>query len=282
MRRQSVKLLIVATMASLLVACSTRQPSKREYTEYTETLLALGDLRTDTAPADAPYTNADLVRNFSRIALRHERDIARAGSEENADPNPLQRWAGQVRYKLIGAGAAPEDHFEVHRLMGKLASLTGLTITPADDELNFLIFITEPGERRETAETLHSVHPSLGASFDTWRRSADIVCMATNLFSREDPNEIVFGMVSIGSEVEGILRRSCLHEEIVQAFGLGNDDPAVRPSIFNDDEEFALLTEHDEFLLRVLYDPRLRPGMTEAEASPIVERIVAELRPAGG
>ncbi|MEZ5685909.1 MAG: DUF2927 domain-containing protein, partial [Paracoccaceae bacterium] len=40
---------------------------------------------------------------------------------------------------------------------------------------------------------------------------------------------------------------------------------------------FALLTRHDELLLRMLYDPRLTPGMTEAEARPIVQTIAAEL-----
>ncbi|WP_372802367.1 DUF2927 domain-containing protein, partial [Paracoccus seriniphilus] len=45
----------------------------------------------------------------------------------------------------------------------------------------------------------------------------------------------------------------------------------------NDDEEFALLTRHDELLLQILYDPRLRPGMTAAEATPIVRSIATEL-----
>ena len=45
----------------------------------------------------------------------------------------------------------------------------------------------------------------------------------------------------------------------------------------NDDEEFAYLTRHDELLLKILYDSRLRPGMTEAEARPIVLQIAREL-----
>jgi len=260
----------------------TGQPSHEEYADYTATLIALGDLRTETAPIDAPYSNDDLVRNFSRIALRHEHDISQAGSELNADANPLQRWSDEIRYKLIGNGFDSTDRFEVHKLMRRIANLTGLSVVEAEEDLNFLIFVTLPEERQATTQILYGVHPSLGLSFDTWRKSSDIVCMATNLFSQTNPNEIVFGMVSIGSEVDGILRRSCLHEEIVQALGLGNDDPTVRPSIFNDDEEFALLTEHDEYLLRVLYDPRLKPGMGETEATPVVRQIVSELRPEGG
>ena len=54
------------------------------------------------------------------------------------------------------------------------------------------------------------------------------------------------------------------------------DSPAARPSIFNDDEEFGLLTTHDELLLQMLYDPRLTPGMTAAEAAPIARVIARE------
>ena len=102
-----------------------------------------------------------------------------------------------------------------------------------------------------------------------------MICVATDPFSSKDGSLISGGLVVIGSETRGILRRACLHEEIVQSLGLANDHPDVRPSIFNDDGEFALLTEHDEHLLRILYDPRLEIGMTAEEAMPIVRRIVA-------
>jgi hypothetical protein len=77
------------------------------------------------------------------------------------------------------------------------------------------------------------------------------------------------------------MRLSCIHEELAQGMGLANDSPQARPSIFNDDEEFALLTRHDELLLRMLYDPRLSPGMTPAEAAPIARQIAAELMGGG-
>ncbi len=40
--------------------------------------------------------------------------------------------------------------------------------------------------------------------------------------------------------------------EIAQGLGLPNDSPTARPTIFNDDEEFALLTRQDEMMLRML------------------------------
>jgi len=96
-------------------------------------------------------------------------------------------------------------------------------------------------------------------------------------FSRGNSSTYTNAVAVIRSEHPDRLRSSCVHEELAQGMGLANDSPAARPSIFNDDEEFAFLTQQDELMLRILYDRRLRPGMTEAEARPIVETIVAEL-----
>ena len=71
------------------------------------------------------------------------------------------------------------------------------------------------------------------------------------------------------------MRQSCVHEELAQGLGLANDSPRARPSIFNDDDEFALLTSHDEELLSLLYTPALTPGMQPDEARPIVARMLA-------
>ena len=84
----------------------------------------------------------------------------------------------------------------------------------------------------------------------------------------------------IRAEQSGLMRKSCIHEEVAQGLGLANDSPYARPSIFNDDDEFALLTTHDEMLLRILYDPRLTPGMSAEAALPIVEDLASRL--AGG
>jgi hypothetical protein len=73
------------------------------------------------------------------------------------------------------------------------------------------------------------------------------------------------------------MRKSCIHEEMAQSLGLTNDSKSARPSIFNDDEEFALLTRHDELLLKILYDKRLKPGMNNKIALPIVRQIAEEL-----
>ena len=265
----------IMILALAFVAGCAGRPTASDYAAYEVALRATGKLRTETAPEGAPYSAADLVRNFKRVALHHEADATEPGGEGNWNQNPIIRWHGPLKYGLFGDAATPDDRAEVTRLMARIAALTGLEVTEDESEANFLILITGPDDREGVSADLAQFSPALAETFDFWRRSPEVICVANNLFSGADGNLLAAGLVVIGSETTGILRQACLHEEIVQALGLANDHPEVRPSIFNDDGEFALLTEHDEHLLRILYDDRLKPGMTAEEAIPIVRQIVA-------
>ena len=105
----------------------------------------------------------------------------------------------------------------------------------------------------------------------------DTYCAVAAYAAGPQANIYTAAVAVIRAENPDLLRLSCIHEELAQGLGLANDSPAARPSIFNDDDEFALLTRHDELLLQMLYDPRLRPGMSAREAAPITRIIAREV-----
>ncbi len=72
--------------------------------------------------------------------------------------------------------------------------------------------------------------------------------------------------------------RHCVVEEFTQMLGLMNDDDTVRPSIFNDRNEFDSLTKQDEWLLQLLYDPVMEGGMTKAEAKRVAQSVISHYR----
>ena len=275
--RTALAALLLAAAAAL-AACGGR-PTAADYAAYESMLRDKGKLRAETVAADAPFGPADLVRNFERVSLNREADATRPGGDRNLQPSPLRRWHGPLRYRLQGGGVTPADRAEVAVLMDRIARLTGLDIAEAGDGANFLILITTPEERDRVTAALAETAPRFAQTFRYWRERPELICIADNAVLRERPSLIGAAMVVIGAETRGLLRRACLHEEIVQALGPANDHDAVRPSIFNDDGEFALLTRHDALLLRMHYDERLEPGMTAAEAMPVVRRIARELMP---
>jgi hypothetical protein len=275
----SRSLLAVPVAAAIVLAGCAGYRSADDFARLEAKLRADGKLRTETAPADAPYDAEDLVANFARIALHHEASVQHRGGEDNWRPNPVKRWQGPLNYALRGDAVTPQDRAEVARLMARVAAATGLEISEVGQGWNFLILITTAEERGRYSAELARLSPGVAATFDLWRQSPQVICIANDPFSNEDGRRLSDGMVAIGAEVGGLLRRACLHEEIVQSLGLANDHPEARPSIFNDDGEFALLTAHDEDLLRILYDPGLAPGMSADEAMPVVRRIARQMRP---
>jgi hypothetical protein len=240
-----------------------------------------GLLRLERTPADAPFHNADLARNFERIALRSEVELDRPGTDDNAREGTLRRWSGPIRWSMVGAGATWVDRAEIADVFDLIAQASGLEIAEAGrgEAANFIILITTQEERDHVAALLERVSRPVARVFDQWRRSPLIVCAGVFGGPRPEIPDISVAFLFLGDELTGRLRRACIHEEITQAMGLPNDHPDVRPSIFNDDQEFALLTVHDEWLLRLLYDPRLEPGMEAATVRPILQGILAERRP---
>ncbi|MEL6234501.1 MAG: DUF2927 domain-containing protein [Pseudomonadota bacterium] len=290
-------------MLAALGALAGCGPNEAAYYARLETdLRAAGFMRTDRAPQDARFSNADLAQNFERIALFSEYDRAEDRFVRRRTPSVLSKWTDPLRIRFIfGASVTPsqrrQDRLDVATLSTRLSALTGLGIStiaePARTEggtelaraprANFVLIFADRTEREEIARDIGTANPGADPAFIASLRESppQEICYVNTFRDPARPGRIVFAVAVIKSETRGLMRLSCLHEEISQALGLGNDDARVRPSIFNDDEEFALLTDHDEYLLRTLYHPALLPGMTQPEVRARLPGILAELRPGG-
>ncbi len=222
------------------------------------------------------YSNEQLHRNFLSIAMRAEAadDVDLAGNITVA------KWVKPLRYELVGATA--EDAARVASLAMRVRRLTNIDIAPAEvQEPNVRLSFVPFRHRSNAVFQLTDqgvLGPAVGSLVLRWRDTEREKCLG--LIS-VDPISGAIGKtdILIKDELPPRIRNACIVEEIVQSLGLMNDDPRARPSIFNDSQEFLDLTTHDEFLLRILYDPRVRPGMNLQIMRPLVEQIIREVRP---
>ena len=247
-------------------------------------LTASGRMRRETAPADAPYSVDDLVRNFERVALYDEYVDVGGRFVRSETPALLRRWNRPVRVGVMTSGSVPpaeaaRDRANVAGFTRKLARLTGTDMRMSNDaEVNFLVLFMNSEEREAFARQATTRYPAFApAVVDAMRDTPlDTFCTAYAFGDPGNPSVYSAVMILIRAEHPPLTRLSCVHEEMAQAMGLPNDSPDARPSLFNDSLEFALLTEHDEILLRMLYDPRLRPGMTAAQVRPLLPAIARD------
>ena len=253
------------------------------FAQVQASLLSQDLLRTDLGGEDAPFTDRNLTENFLKIALYQEFDRGPQAIGPSESPTPLTRWTRPIRVSLqfgpsVTQPKRASDTARISSFLARLSQLTGHPISLVDASPNYFIHIGSVDERAALGPTLarelSGVTPAQLASVTTMDRNT--YCQ---VLTQSDPATSTYStaVVVIPSEHADLMRLACIHEELAQSMGLPNDSNAARPSIFNDDEEYALLTRQDELMLRLLYNPALRPGMTEAQARPIVQTLATRL-----
>lgn len=272
-----------APAASVAPPSAETLAGRADYQKVEANYLAQDRMREDGGGPDAPFSTRNLVDNFLAIAFYDEfgeRDgqLVAGGAE-----NRLHRWQGPVRVGVTFGATVPPDQRAADRAaiagyVRHLSKVSGLPMWMNDRNPNHTVLILNPEERRAAGPLIRAAAPETSAAAirSVEEMRPDIYCTAFTF--TPGPGAVIDRAVSvIRGELTPRLRMLCIHEELAQSLGLINDSPRARPSIFNDDEEFALLTKQDELMLKMLYDPRLKPGMTLAEARPVVETIAAEL-----
>jgi hypothetical protein len=241
-------------------------------------------LRTDQGVADSPYTSRNLIKNFEKIALYDEYIIKNGKFISEETESKIKRWETAIKINVIHGKTNSRHQIKIDKknvanFSKRLSSLTGLSIENNKGESNFIILFLDFDEQRNFGEKLKELMPQLTPAMIKAITSSPrtTFCSAFALSKPSNAYEYTAAIILIKSEHSQFMRKSCIHEEMAQSLGLSNDSKVARPSIFNDDEEFSLLTTHDENLLRILYDSRLKPGMNNKDARPIVTKIVKEL-----
>lgn len=74
---------------------------------------------------------------------------------------------------------------------------------------------------------------------------------------------------------------ACIVEEITQVMGLPNDSQLAYPSIFNDYTPDDLLSPLDVVLLKLLYEPSLKSGMTKSQVTKQLDFLLPQYQRSG-
>lgn len=257
---------------------------EKYYNRTSQRLRARGLLRTDKGRLDSLYSTQNLIENFEKIALYNEYIIKNNEFIPQEKASNLKRWNRAIKINIIHGENSSNKQIKIDKknisiFTRRLASITGLEMSISEVNANFIILFLDLDERRDFGQKLSQLMPQLTPAMIKIITSSprSTFCSAFSLSEPPKNYEYTAALVLIKSEHSKVMRKSCIHEEMAQSLGLTNDSKSARPSIFNDDEEFALLTRHDELLLKILYDKRLKPGMNNKIALPIVRQIAEEL-----
>ena len=233
-------------------------------------LLALPLYAAQTQPALIPALTpvADwknltyITQAFSEIALKNEYDVAK---------HRVRKWRIPVRVFVehqVGDRALHTQLVQMH--LAHLAEITGHDIQLVDTLLDANLHLVFTRQSQWESEVTRLMGPSSAKNVH------GSVCMAKFALNAKSEIERAWVIIPVDqAQMHGKLV-ACVVEEITQVLGLPNDSEKVFPSIFNDKTPHDLLTGLDFILLKLLYNPSIRAGMTAAEVKAPLQILLEQ------
>lgn len=207
-----------------------------------------------------------LVDSFVELAMKNG---------YSSRQNPVRKWMTPVRYFIVHRVGDEDLHRELidaHFL--HLARITGLRIEPAATraEANFLVVLTSEDKLESDLPRYFGTGPARQNEM-LFRHS---LCMANFATERKGVIVRAVAMIPVDAARARSDLASCVVEELTHAMGIGNDTLQALPSIFSRKSNLAFLSGLDHLVLKMLYDPRIKPGMDQKAVLPVLKTIAAE------
>jgi hypothetical protein len=108
------------------------------------------------------------------------------------------------------------------------------------------------------------------------KTSLDPQCLSG--FRKNDKYEIEHSDVILTVDNGDFVFFDCAYEELLQSLGPINDTSSVPWTMFNDNVSMGFFDVYDQYILNILYDPRIKAGMTVAEVKAVLPEVLADVR----
>jgi hypothetical protein len=217
----------------------------------------------DAPPQYTRFTAAELERGFLALAFGSDLRIG-------ARPLGIRRFDHPIRVRVIGGGSV-DRKIAMSRILSDYArevprlQLSETSSADADVELRLI----------DEKDFRSALQLAFGAK------------VARTFVARTDPQ----CMTSVKSTADGAIVRSvsfiivdkgddvfldCAYHELLHAFGLSNHDQRNPWTTLNQKRMVGYLTIYDRSLLTLLYDERIKPGMTARQVRALLPGLIAE------
>ena len=108
------------------------------------------------------------------------------------------------------------------------------------------------------------------------RTSLDPQCLSG--FRKNEKYEIEHSDVILTVDSGDFTFLDCAYEELLQSLGPINDTSSVPWTMFNDNVSMGFFDVYDQYILNILYDPRIKAGMTVAEVKTALPEVLTDVR----
>jgi len=208
------------------------------------------------------FSDGEIAQGFFAVAFGAEFQFGKR-------TNRIRKFSGPVRV-FVDNRTAPGRSAEVAAAVADIGAHVGhLDIAMTEDRsaANVLVRIVP---ERDFAQTVSARFGAEKAK--RILRSLKPVCLSG--IGKDETFRIHRAEVFLPGDVDDFTFIDCVYEELLQSLGPINDSQSIQWTMFNDSVQMGFFDRYDQYILNILYDPRIKPGMTKEDVKKILPGIL--------
>ena len=246
---------------------------------YGVTLIALAALSgTTSAPAEdseiahrramerKTFTDEEITSGFFKVTFGAEFHVA-------GGVDRIRKYEGPIKV-FIDNRMQPDRSSQVAEVVADIGARIrdlDISMTSKRDEAQIVVSLVRDRDLARAIRTLYGIDRARRI-----QRSLEPQCLAG--FRKDENSRILYSDVLIVADAGDFVFYDCIYEELLQSLGPINDDTTVPWTMFNDDVQMGFFDLYDQYLLNILYDRRIKPGMTRAQVEALLPEVLPDVR----
>ncbi|WP_458149185.1 DUF2927 domain-containing protein [Bradyrhizobium sp. UFLA05-109] len=259
-------------------ACRPLSPFCRTALLALAVLTCAGDVCTNATAGELPaiasrqrsekksFTDGEIVDGFLKTAFGAEYHLA-------GRVDRIRKFDAPVRVFAESEGRA-DRRAQLAKVVADIARrVQHLDIAMTDDAeaANVRVKMVRDRDLYRTISTFYGADKAREI-----RSSLDPQCLSG--FRKNEKFEIEHSDVILTVDNGDFVFLDCAYEELLQSLGPINDTASVPWTMFNDNVSMGYFDVYDQYILNLLYDPRIKAGMTVPEVRSVLPEVIADVR----
>jgi hypothetical protein len=211
------------------------------------------------------FTDSEIVEGFFKTAFGAEYHLA-------GRVDRIRKYDIPVR--VFAEGGRPNRKLQLAKVVadiGRRIQHLDIAMANTSEDANITVNLVRD---RDLSHTIANLYGSERAK--EIRTSLDPQCLSG--FRKNDQFEIEHSDVILTYDSSDFTFLDCAYEELLQALGPINDTSSVPWTMFNDDVSMGFFDVYDQYILNLLYDPRIKAGMTVQEVKAVLPEVLTDVR----
>ena len=211
------------------------------------------------------FTDSEIIDGFLKTAFGAEYHLA-------GRVDRIRKYGAPVR--VFADGNRPDRKAQLAKVVADIRQrIQHLDIAMADssDAANIVVKLVRDRDLYRTITTFYGSDRAREI-----KTSLDPQCLSG--FRKNEKYEIEHSDVILTVDNGDFVFLDCAYEELLQSLGPINDTSTVPWTMFNDNVSMGFFDVYDQYILNILYDPRIKAGMTVGEVKAVLPEVLVDVR----